>query len=57
MFKSMPSFAARVGALLAGSCAIIAVFASGSGAAAASFDECPPPVTVTVGPDGNPWHG
>ncbi|MGM1065327.1 hypothetical protein [Saccharothrix sp. Mg75] len=48
--------AAKVGLSLAALCVVVAVFAPGSGSAA-SFEECPPPTTVTVGPDGNPWHG
>ncbi|NUT47298.1 MAG: hypothetical protein HOV94_08290 [Saccharothrix sp.] len=48
---------ARIGMSLSGLCIAAALSASGGGAAAASIDECPPPTTVTVGPDGNPWHG
>lgn len=57
MSKITSNFVTKAGVSLAGLCAVVAVFASTSGAAASSFDECPPPTTVTVGPDGNPWHG
>ncbi|MER5265114.1 hypothetical protein ABTZ99_23865 [Actinosynnema sp. NPDC002837] len=57
MSKNVSFFVTKAGVALAGLCAVVAVFASGSGASASSFDECPPPTTVTVGPDGNPWHG
>jgi hypothetical protein len=59
MSKTMSFFAPKAGAVLAGLAAVVAVFASSGGATAATFEECPPPVTttVTVGPDGNPWHG
>ncbi|RKT52829.1 hypothetical protein [Saccharothrix australiensis] len=57
MPEFVSDFAAKCGVVLAGLCAITAVFAPIGGATAASLDGCPPPTTVTVGPDGNPWHG
>ena len=57
MSRITSNFVTKAGLSLAGLCAVVAVLASGSGASASSFDECPPPTTVTVGPDGNPWHG
>lgn len=57
MSRIKSTFAAKAGLALAGLCAVAAVALTSGGSAAASFDECPPPTTVTVGPDGNPWHG
>ena len=57
MFKFTSNFVPRAGLVLAGFCAVVAVFASVGGASAASYEECPPPVTITLGPDGNPWYG
>ncbi|MEU6154003.1 hypothetical protein ABZ816_28815 [Actinosynnema sp. NPDC047251] len=57
MSRTTSTVVSRFGLSLAGLCALVAVFALGGGAAAAPLDECPPPTTVTVGPDGNPWHG
>ena len=57
MSRIAPVFMVKIGLPLSVLCAAVAVFASDSGATAAPFDECPPPATVTVGPDGNPWHG
>ena len=57
MSRNASNFVTKAGLALAGLCAVVAVFASSGGASASSFDECPPPTTVTVGPDGNPWHG
>ncbi|MEU4741676.1 hypothetical protein AB0G02_14595 [Actinosynnema sp. NPDC023658] len=57
MSKIVSVSVAKFGLSLAGLCAVIAIVSSGSGATAAPLDECPPPTTVTVGPDGNPWHG
>lgn len=56
MSEIMSALVAKAGVSVAGLCAVVAVFATG-GAADASSGECPPPTTVTVGPDGNPWHG
>lgn len=59
MSEITPKSVTKVGLSLAALGAVVAVFASGGGAFASSFEECPPPVTttVTVGPDGNPWYG
>jgi hypothetical protein len=58
MSRITSAFVAKAGLSLAGLCAVVAVaVASSGGASASTFDECPPPTTVTVGPDGNPWHG
>ncbi|XVS65555.1 hypothetical protein ACQPYE_05705 [Actinosynnema sp. CA-299493] len=59
MSKIVSDLVTKVGLSLAVLGAVVAVFASGGGASASSFDECPPPVTttLTVGPDGNPWYG
>ena len=59
MSKSTSDLVTKAGVSLAVLGAVVAVFASGGGASASSFEECPPvsTTTVTVGPDGNPWYG